>query len=338
MYLFVHEFVTIKKTEKRRDIVNSTLEKAHSKERRKKHSFWKVAKNQKILYAMSIPFVIWVFIFNYLPVWGWTMAFQNFIPSKGFFEQEWVGFDHFIALFQDERFYLVLRNTLAMSFLGLLFGFTIPIIFAVLLNEVKNSLFKRTVQTITYLPHFVSWVVVAGIVTKMLSTDGGVINDFLIGVGILDQPYQFMAKEHWFWAIVTASDIWKEMGWNAIIFLAAIAGLDPQLYEAAKVDGAGRFRRIWHITLPGIRPTILVVLILNIGHLIQIGFEKQLLLGNSLVIDYSEVLELYALNYGIGLGQFSYGTAIGIFNSVVSIFLLFLANGIFKRFSNQSVM
>src|SRR5690606_14283821 len=223
----------------------------------------RTAKNQKILYAMSLPFVAWVFVFNYLPVWGWTMAFQNYIPGKAFWVQEWVGLAHFIQLFQDERFFLVMRNTLAMSFLGLTFGFTIPIIFAILLNEVRNSLFKRVTQTVTYLPHFVSWVVVAGIVTKMLSTDGGVINDILVGLGILDQPYQFMADGRLFWGIVTISDIWKEMGWNAIIFLAAIAGLDPQLYEAAKVDGATRFRQIWHITLPGIRPTILIVLILN---------------------------------------------------------------------------
>ncbi|WP_299090888.1 sugar ABC transporter permease [uncultured Metabacillus sp.] len=305
---------------------------------KKTRNFWKVFSSQKILYAMSLPFVAWVFVFNYLPLWGWTMAFQNYRPARSFFEQEWVGFEHFITLFTDERFYLVLRNTLAMSFLSLIIGFTIPILFAVLLNEVRHSVFKRTVQTVTYLPHFVSWVVVAGIVTKMLSIDGGIVNDLLLKLNILDEPFQFMAQGTWFWGIVTASDLWKEMGWNAIIFLAAIAGLDPQLYEAAKVDGAGRLRRIWHVTLPGIRPTILVVLILNIGHLVSIGFEKQMLLGNSLVVDYSEVLDLYALNYGIGLGQFSYGTAIGIFNSVVSIILLFIANGIFKRFSNQSVM
>lgn len=321
--------------------METPTKKAHSEvllKKKKRHHFWKVAKNQKMLYAMSLPFVAYVFVFNYLPVWGWTMAFQDFKPGRTFFEQDWVGLKHFINLFQDERFYLALRNTLGMSFLGLLFGFTIPIVFAVLLNEVRHSFFKRTAQTITYLPHFVSWVVVAGIVTKMLSTDGGIVNDMLMNFGFIDKPFQFMAEGSWFWGIVTAADIWKEMGWNAIIFLAAIAGLDPQLYEAAKVDGANRFRRMWHITLPGIRPTILVVLILNMGKLIQIGFEKQLLLGNSLVVDYAEVLELYALNYGIGLGQFSYGTALAIFNSLVSISLLFLANGIFKRYSNQSVM
>lgn len=305
---------------------------------KKKVSFWKVFLQQRYLYLMSIPFVILVIIFNYFPLWGWTMAFQNYKPGFPIMEQEWVGLKHFIELFSDDRFYRVLRNTLAMSIMGLSIGFVVPIIFAVLLNEVRLSFFKRIVQTITYLPHFVSWVVVAGIVIKMLSIDGGIVNDLLVGLGIIDKPIQFMAKGEYFWIIVVLSDLWKEMGWNAIIFLAAIAGIDPQLYEAAKVDGAGRLRRIWHVTLPGIRPTILVLLILSIGHLTSIGFEKQFLLGNNLVVDYSEVLDLYALNYGIGLNRFSYGTAIGIFNSIVSIILLFIANGIFKRFSNQSVM
>ncbi|MFS0775375.1 sugar ABC transporter permease [Neobacillus sp. 3P2-tot-E-2] len=304
----------------------------------KKKSFWKTFVQQKYLYLMSVPFVLLVIVFNYFPLWGWSMAFQNYKPALSLFQQEWVGFEHFIELFSDERFYRALRNTLGMSLLGLTVGFVMPIIFAVLLNEVRLSVFKRTVQTITYLPHFVSWVVVAGIVTKMLSTDGGVINEMLVSLGILDKPVQFMAEGTYFWEIVVASDIWKEMGWNAIIFLAAISGIDSQLYESAKVDGAGRLRQIWHVTLPGIRPTILVLLILNIGHLTSIGFEKQMLLGNNLVVDYAEVLDLYALNYGIGLGRFSYGTAIGIFNSVISIILLFVANGIFKKYSNSSVM
>ncbi|MBM7837264.1 putative aldouronate transport system permease protein [Alkalihalobacillus xiaoxiensis] len=304
----------------------------------KKKTFFATMKKQKILYFMSIPIVIYVLIFNYLPVWGWTMAFQDYRPGRSFFEQDWVGFAHFIELFNDPHFYLVLRNTLAMSILLLIAGFTIPIVFAVLLNELKDSLFKRSVQTISYLPHFVSWVVVAGIVTKMLSTDGGIVNDLLVGLNLIDQPIQFLAKGEWFWYIVTGADVWKQMGWNSIIFLAAMAGVDPQLYEAARVDGAGRFRRIWHITLPGIRPTIFVILILSIGNLIAIGFERQLLLGNSLTREYAEVLEMYALNYGIGMGRYSFGTAISIFNAMVSIFLLLIANGVFKRYSNTSVM
>ncbi|MEC0259495.1 ABC transporter permease [Paenibacillus lautus] len=305
---------------------------------KKKKGFWTTFKEQKVLYGMSLPFIVIVFIFSYLPVWGWLMAFQNYKPGKGIFEQKWVGLDHFAALFADDKFYLVLRNTLAMSFMGLIVGFTIPILFAVLLNELRGSVFKRTVQTISYLPHFVSWVVVAGIVTKMLSTDGGAVNQLLMWLGLIDQPIQFMAQGNLFWYIVTGSDIWKEMGWSAIIYLAAISGIDQEQFEAAKVDGASRIRQIWHITLPSIAPTIAILLIMSIGHLISIGFEKQFLLGNPLVVDYSEVLDLYALNYGLGMGRFSFGTAIGMFNSVVSIILLLLANGLFKKFTKQSIM
>ncbi|MCI1774573.1 MAG: ABC transporter permease subunit [Paenibacillus lautus] len=305
---------------------------------KKKKGFWTTFKEQKVLYGMSLPFIVIVFVFSYLPVWGWLMAFQNYKPGKGIFEQKWVGLDHFAALFADDKFYLVLRNTLAMSFMGLIVGFTIPILFAVLLNELRGSVFKRTVQTISYLPHFVSWVVVAGIVTKMLSTDGGAVNQLLMWLGLIDQPIQFMAQGNLFWYIVTGSDIWKEMGWSAIIYLAAISGIDQEQFEAAKVDGASRIRQIWHITLPSIAPTIAILMIMSIGHLISIGFEKQFLLGNPLVVDYSQVLDLYALNYGLGMGRFSFGTAIGMFNSIVSIILLLLANGAFKKFTKQSIM
>ncbi|WP_127534228.1 ABC transporter permease [Paenibacillus kobensis] len=304
----------------------------------KRNSFLYKMLQQKYLYLMSIPFVIWVFVFSYLPIWGWTMAFQKFRPARSFWDQDWVGFKHFVDLFSDDRFFLVMRNTLAMSFMGLVANFTIPILFAVLLNELRHQVFKRFVQTVSYLPHFVSWVVVAGIVTKMLSIDGGVVNQMLMGLNLIDKPIQFMGEPHYFWSIVTASDIWKEMGWTTIIYLAAITGIDPEQYEAARVDGAGRWRQIWHITLPGIRTTISILLIMSIGHLIQIGFEKQFLLGNPLVIDYSEVLDLYALNNGITQNRYSFGTAISIFNSVVSIILLFVANGIFKRVTKESIM
>lgn len=300
--------------------------------------FWRTFKNQKYLYMMSIPFVIWVFVFSYLPLWGWTMAFQKYKPAKSFFEQEWVGFEHFKALFADETFYLALRNTLAMSGLGLVAGLIFPITFAVLLNEVRAGLFKRFAQTVSYLPHFVSWVVAAGIVTKMLSGENGLINDILLGVGLIDVPIQFMAQGHLFWGIVTLSDVWKETGWNAIIYLAAIAGIGPELYEAARVDGASRLRQIWHITLPGIRSTIIVLMILSIGNLLNIGFEKQFLLGNNLVTDYSQVLDLYSLKYGLGMARYSFGTAINIFNSVISVILLFTINGIFKRTTKESLL
>lgn len=304
----------------------------------KRNRIWFKAFQQRYLYMMSLPFAVWIVIFSYVPVWGWLTAFQNYKPKNSILDQKWVGFENFIELFQDERFYIVLRNTLAMSTMGMIVGFTIPVIFALLLNEIKGQFFKRSVQTISYLPHFVSWVVVAGLVYKMLSTDGGAVNQLLMWLNIIDQPIQFMAKGNLFWGIVTASDLWKEMGWSSIIFLAAMAGIDPELYEASTVDGAGRFRKMWHITLPGIRTTFMVLFILSIGHLIGIGFEKQFLLGNPLVSDYSEVFDLYALKYGIQLSRYSYGTAIGIFNSVVSILLVFIANGIYKRITKETVI
>jgi len=293
---------------------------------------------QRYLYLMSVPFMVLVFIFNYIPIWGWTMSFQNFKLGRSFSQQEWVGLKHFTEILSDPQFYIVLRNTLAMSIMGLIAGFTIPVIFAVSLNEVSSTKYKKIVQTISYLPHFVSWVVVAGIFYKILSTDGGIINDILLSLGVLHEPIQFMSNEKLFWWIVTVADVWKEMGWNSIIFIAAITSIDPGLYDAAKVDGCGRFGQIWHITLPGIRSVIIVLLILSIGNLIRTGFEKQMLLGNALVFNYSEVLDLYALKYGLGLNRFSFGTAIGMFSSLVSVGLLFVANGLFRKFSNESVI
>ncbi|WP_340007502.1 ABC transporter permease subunit [Paenibacillus sp. FSL K6-0276] len=307
------------------------------KPRVKSGKFWRTLLQQKYLYLMSIPFVAWVFVFNYIPIWGWTMAFQRYRPGKSFMKQEWVGLDNFRELFHDERFYMALKNTLAMSFMGLFAGFTIPILFALLLNELRRQMFKRIVQTVSYLPHFVSWVVVAGIINKMMSIDGG-INGLLMNLHIIAEPIQFLAKADWFWGIVTASDVWKETGWNSIIYLAAMTGIDPELYEAARVDGAARIRQMWHITLPGIRTTIIILLIMSIGNLINIGFEKQFLLSNPIVADKAETLDLYALNYGLQLGRYSFGTAINIFNSVVAVILLFTANTIFKRTSKESIM
>ncbi|MCL6601822.1 MAG: ABC transporter permease subunit [Paenibacillus sp.] len=304
----------------------------------KKANFWSIFAQQKYLYMMAFPFVAWAFVFSYLPLWGWTMAFQKYQPGKSFFDQKWVGLKYFKELFQDDQFYNALRNTLGMSLMGLLAGFVVPIVFAILLNEVRLQFLKRFVQTVSYLPHFVSWVVAAGIITKMLSTDNGAVNDILMSLHIISEPIQFMAKGNLFWGIVTASDVWKETGWNTIIYLAAISGIGPELYEAAKVDGASRLQQVRNVTLPGIRTTIVILLIISIGHLISIGFEKQFLLGNNLVRDYSQTLDLYALNYGLGMGRFSYGTAINIFNSVVSVILLFVANGIFKKITKESII
>jgi len=305
----------------------------------KKKTFLKTIKKQRYLILMILPFIIWVVIFRYLPIAGWIAAFQDYKPraGMGLFDYPFVGFKHFIALFKDPMFYHVMRNTLAMSLMQLVFGFPLPIILAILLNEVKSIKYKRFVQTCTYLPHFVSWVIVAGIFTTLLSGDGAV-NELLMFLGILNEPVTFLSLPKWFWGICTSAEIWKELGWNSILFLAAITAIDPTLYEAANVDGASRWQAIKNITLPGISSTILVVFVLDIGWMISIGFEKQYLLGNALVQDYAKVLELYVLDYGIKLGRYSYGTAIGMFTSVVSVILLFTANKAAKRWHGESVI
>lgn len=292
---------------------------------------------QKYLLFMSVPFFIWVIIFRYLPLWGWTMAFQNYKPGKSFFEQEWVGLEHFKTLFSEKDFYISLRNTLAMSLLGTTIGFIVPIIFALLLNEVRNEILKKTVQTISYLPHFISWVIAASMITEMLSVDG-IVNKILKALHIVDNSINFMAIPKAFWFIYLVADMWKEVGWYAIIYLAAIACVDQELYEAATVDGCGRLRRIWHVTLPSIRPTIIVMLIMNIGWLMSVGFERQYLLGNAIVEQYSMTLDLYALNYGLSLARYSYGTAIGMFQSIVSIILVFIANKLSQKIGESQII
>lgn len=297
----------------------------------------KIIKKQKYLILMILPFFIWLIIFRYIPLWGWITAFQNYKPGIPIFQQQWVGFKYFREMFADPEFYLVMRNTLAMSILGLIFGFPLPIILAILINEIRSSTFKRTVQTISYLPHFVSWVIVASIVHAMLAPDG-VINYALVRSGLIKQPILFFGEPKYFWWIVVFSDIWKELGWNTIIFLAAMTAINPELYEAAEVDGASRFAKIWHITLPGIMPTVIMILILSIGNIINIGFERQFLLRTSAVRNVSDVIDLYALDYGIRAGRFSFGTAAGIFKSVISLFLLFSANKLSKKITGYKII
>ena len=313
-----------------RDVDVKTKKEFKKKERKIN---WKNIKKKWVLIAMYFHFVCWVIIFKYLPLFGWTMAFQNYKPQLSFFEQQWVGFKHFIDLFQEPLFYESLKNTLGMSILGLVFGTGSAILFALLLNELRYTKFKKIVQTISYLPHFISWVVAATIVTNMLA-NAGIVNEILMKLNIISQPINFLSSTSMFWGIVTASDVWKEMGWNAIIYLAAMTAIDPELYDAAKVDGAGRFRRMFSITLPLIKSTILVLLIMSIGNILNIGFEKQMLLGNPTVATKSLVIDKYALDYGIGMFRYSFGTAIGIFKSVVGIILIFLANNVSKKFND----
>jgi len=258
------------------------------------------------------------------------MAFQDYRPQLGWFGSPWVGLKHFKDLFRAPLFYRSLQNTLAMSLLMLVFGTVTAISFAVLLNELHHLTFKRFTQTVSYLPHFVSWVVVSAIITQMLAISGPV-NELLLSLGILKEPSNVLIKPEYFWYIVTFADIWKEMGWNAIIYLAAMAGIDAQIYEAAEIDGVNRFQKIWYVTLPGIKSTIAILLILSIGNIINTGFERQFLLSNAVTAPKALVLDYYALNYGIGMFRYSFGTAIGVFKSLVSIVLLVSANQVAKR-------
>lgn len=284
---------------------------------------WKLMWKQRYLLCMSVPFVIWLIIFKYIPLWGWTMAFQEVKPKSfalSFWEREFVGFDNFVKAFTDRIFGQVMINTIGISIIGLLIGTCGAIIFALLLNELRFDRFKKVTQTISYLPHFVSWVIIASI-AKMLLNDGGAI-DSMLGTNL----HLMSTNSPLIWIVVCVIDLWKEMGWNAIIYLSAMAGIDQGLYEAAQVDGANRFQRMWHITLPGIKPTIIVLLIMSIGSALNVGMERQMLLSNGIVQDHAMVLSWFAYVRGIGSNNYGLGTAIGMFQSVVGVILLLIAN------------
>ena len=297
-----------------------------------KKEFHNQVSKQKELIWISVPFFAYFLIFSYLPLWGLTMAFQNYKPARSFFEQEWVGFRHFKNLFTDPDFFRVMRNTLGMSIINLVLGFVTAIAFALLLNELSKGFlgYKRVVQTISYMPHFLSWIIVCGLVSNVLAMDGGILNELLITTGLVKEKIHFMGTPEYFWWIVGFTNVWKSMGWNSIIYLAAITSIDPALYEAAAIDGYGRFGRMWNITLPGIKSTIVVLLILNAGWILNAGFEVQYILGtNGLVLDVSETIDIFVLKRGFGrAGGFAFGTAAGMFKTVVSAVILLLCNKI----------
>jgi len=291
---------------------------------------WKLLKSQKSLIFMTLPFIIYVFIFNYLPLGGWIIAFQNYKPKNGLLGSEFIGLDKFKFLFDNPVFLGVIRNTLCMSLITLVLSFFFSIGFALSLNEVRNKHAKKFAQTVSYLPHFLSWIIATGIVMDVLSMENGIINQIMVGLHIFEEPINFLAYPKYFWWIVGFSNVWKETGWGSIIYLAAITAISPELYEAASIDGAGRFRKMLHITLPGIKSTIFILLMINIGNILNAGFEVQYILGNGLVQEVSQTIDIYVMKYGISLTDYSLGTAAGIFKSVVSIVLIFIANRVAK--------
>lgn len=307
----------------------------------KKIGFFEKFRRQKYLQAMTIPGIIWLIIFCYIPMFGLMMAFQEYNPFKGFWGSPWVGFVQFQEMFIDAAFWRALVNSLSLSSIKLVFNTIMPIVFALMMNEVRIIWLKKGIQTVSYLPHFISWVIVAGIFTVWLDTRG-FMADLVILFGGTPPAQGILMDPGKFYMSMAVIDLWKEMGWNSTIYMAAITGISPELYEAAIVDGAGRFRRMWNITLPSIKTTIVILLIMNVGSLLSGGlggsnFNQSLLFGNALNREKSEVLDTYTLRMGLQLGRLSFGTAAGLLQSISSLILFSIANWAAGKISGSSL-
>ncbi len=305
----------------------------------KKHRLTKnwmsTLNKEKALWLLVLPGIIWYLIFAYAPMFGLVIAFQDFSPFKGFTGSSWVGFAWFQQFFNSQFFGRLIRNTLLLNIYNILFSFPVPIILALLLNEIQHSWYKKTVQTISYLPHFVSTVVVVGMLANFLSPVGGIVNLMIEKLG--GESINFMIKPEWFRPLYIISGIWQEVGWGSIIYLAALSGIDTQLYEASIVDGANKWKQLWHISIPGILPTIIIMLIMNLGHILSIGYEKIILMYNSSTYETADVINTYVYRRGILSGEYSFGTAVGLFQSVISFVFVIAANRISKRVTEVSL-
>ena len=298
------------------------------------HRLGKDFKRNRALYVMLIPILAFYILFCFKPMYGVLMAFYDYKPAKGFSGSKWVGLKHFIEYFNSPYFGRTIKNTLAISLGFLVFSFPCPIILALLLNEVRNSKFKKTIQTVTYLPHFISLVVICGMLTSFSLTSGlfNDVSEFFGGTrsSLLSNPKAYRP-------IYIISGIWRELGWNTIIYLAALSSVDTQLYEAAKIDGASKWRQTIHVTLPGILPTIVIKLIMQIGTLMSVGYEKTLLLYNPSIYETADIISTYVYRMGLENFQYSYGTAVDLFNSVINILLVVMANKISKKLTDSSL-
>ncbi len=288
------------------------------------------------LYLFLLPVLIYFAVFNYGPMYGILMAFQDFSPVKGISGSEWVGLENFRTLFGSEKFFQVFRNSLWLSCLKILFGQPFPILLAIILSEIQMKRFAKCSQTILYLPHFISWVVLSGILINLLSTSNGAVNGVIKALG--GTPIEFIQNPKLIRTTLVVSDIWKEAGWSAIIYIAAIAGIDRQLYEAAEIDGASIFQRIRYVTIPAIMPTVTVMLILRVGSILNNGFEQIFMLYSASTYDVVDVFETYTYRIGLKSGQFSYSTAVGLFQSVVGLVLVLVTNKISKKYGEGGIM
>lgn len=300
-----------------------------------KHSFLSYVKAHPWLYVMVLPGLIYLIVFRYIPMAGIVIAFQNFSPFLGFLESKFVGLYHFQNLFMSPDFLRLFINTLAISFLNLIFYFPAPIILALMLNEIRSSWYKRVSQTLVYIPHFISYVIIASLTYTLFNINDGLINQFLML--FRDTPVDFLASPSNFRGMIVGQTIWKETGYGTIVFLAALSGVDMELYEAGKIDGAGRWRLMWHITLPAIRGTIIIMLILRVGSILNTGYEQIFLMQNSLNISTAEVFDTYVYTRGIKQGQYSYATAVGLFKSFVGMLMVLSANWIAKKSGESGI-
>jgi putative aldouronate transport system permease protein len=292
-------------------------------------------RRNKWLYVMIFPGMLYFLIFKYAPMYGLIISFQDFKPFKGIAGSDWVGLKHFERLFTEPDFLNILTNTLILFGMNLLFFFPIPIVLALMLNEVRKAFFKKTIQTLIYIPHFMSWVIIASIGYVMMTMDGGIINELIAYLGF--EKINFLLSPEWFRPTYIFQVIWREAGWGTIIYLAAIAAVDIQQYEAARIDGASRLRQVWHITLPAIRSVIIVLLILKIGDVLELGFEHVYLLLNSMNRDVAEIIDTYVYTAGLRQGQFSYSAAIGFFKSFIGLVLVMAANRLAKKMGEDGV-
>jgi putative aldouronate transport system permease protein len=291
-------------------------------------------KLNKYKYLLVLPILIYLAVFAYKPMYGLVLAFKDYRPALGIDGSKWVGFKHFINWFTDPFFFRVMRNTISISLLNILFGFPAPIILALLLNEIRNNKFKRLVQTVTYMPYFISMVVVCALIRNYVSMNG-IFSQIAVATG--GQASNLLLNNSFYYPIYIASDIWQYIGWNSIIYLAAIAGIDQEQYEAARIDGAHRLHQIFLITLPNLMPTIIILFILRMGGILNVGFEKTLLLYNESVFEVADIIQTYVYRRALQNGAFSFGVAVGLFNSVINVFFLLLTNGLSRRFTQSSL-
>ena len=294
---------------------------------------WRMNKG---LYILIIPVVVYLIIFNYVPMAGIVLGFERFTPKNGVFMSEWVGLKHFVTFFSSVFFVRVLKNTLILSLYTVLFGFPAPILFALLLNELDNEYYKKVIQVVSYMPNFISTVVISGIIIDFVASDG-VITELLVKIGFLKEAKNLLSVPEYFRSIMVLTDLWQQVGFGSILFLAALTGIDQELYEAAVIDGANRWKQTIHVTIPGIMPTVVIMLIMRIGMLMSANQEKILLLYNPLIYETSDVIGTFVYRKGLLEADYGYSTAVGLFNSAVNVILLFIANGVSRKYSETSL-